>query len=81
MRKTVTIHNAKTTPPIVDRSLVIGWRTEFPIPKLLEWRKKRAGFYSFAMAYDIDVYCYLADLAGSAGAIAVRERWNERDKK
>lgn len=81
VEKTVKIYDAKKNPPDFDRALLIGWRIEYPIPHLLEWRTRKQIFVSGQMPVEIDFYVYLADLADPNGVERIRQRWIERDKK
>jgi hypothetical protein len=78
-KQIVNVVPADQRPP--DRTFVVGWRESYPIPHLLEYRKKRDAFYIFEMPASIDVYVLLSDLVGNDAVARIRKTWDVRNRK
>lgn len=65
--------------PPADRTLVVGWRAEYTIPRLLEYRAKRNAFYSGEMPVTVDHFIELRDLVGDDETNKIRRTWDRRD--
>jgi hypothetical protein len=74
------VFNARTAPP-PDKSLVVAWRNDQPIPRLVQYRKRKGGYYSHEMPVNPDFYCFLGELTNEMTAAELADAWAERDRK
>lgn len=67
-----------------DGSLVVAWNGNggvFPLPAVLEYRKRKGAFYDFQSPARPTRFFYLSDLVGLSAVQAIRDRWDLRDDK
>lgn len=67
-----------------DGSIVVGWDGNggvFPLPDVLEYRKRKGGFYDFQSPARPTKFFYLSDLVGLDPVQEIRTRWDQRDDK
>ena len=65
--RAIRVFEAAARPgDLIDRTLIVGWRDAWPLPKVYEYRKRKDWFYSLEMAAEIDRWFFLADLTDPA---------------
>ncbi len=64
-----------------DGSLVVGWTKILYSPQVLEFRKRKGGFYNFITPAECNFFFYLSDLIGLEQMQKNRTRADIRDDK
>lgn len=67
-----------------DGSIVVGWNANggvFPLPDVLEYRKRKGGFYNGESPARPTKFFYLSELVGLEAVQLIRRRWDFRDDR